>query len=65
MTEYTGILNRELVMYVIQVITIYNIMCGGWHVKKIGDRTYELTKDMANAEGFKLREFIDSVINVE
>ena len=33
-----------LLLYLIQIISIYNAILMGWNVKKLGKNTYELTK---------------------
>jgi len=53
--------NQLLIIVIFQIATLYNIYCLGWTIKKIDDRTYELTKKMTNANNFQLDIFLDKI----
>ena len=54
--------NKKLLLYILQVITIYNAIILGWSVKKIGCRKYELSKKLINInEQFDLITFIEQI----
>ena len=42
--------NRELVISILKVATIYNATSMGWVVTKINNKTYELTKKIKESE---------------
>lgn len=49
-------------LYLVQVISLYNVMAMGWNIKKIGVNTYELTTTDKNIGNIKLRDFLCSII---
>lgn len=54
------------ILYVMQIISIYNAIIQGWKVKKIGDNRYELYKKMTTNEcnQFNLDVFVNNLINI-
>ena len=50
----------NVIMYILQIITIYNAIKDGWTVKKIGLKTFELTK-IIDSSDVCLETFIDKI----
>ena len=58
--------NRELILCILQITTLYNAMQYGWNVKKIGNRRYELSKKLSEINDFNdfnLDVFVNSITN--
>lgn len=53
-----------ITFYVLQIITIYNVVKLGWDVKKIGENTFELSKKNNNIH-FDLENFIDEITTIK
>ena len=54
---------RYIILYILQVTTLYNAMALGWKVKKIGDNTYELTKKIEDYKEETLESFLKEISN--
>lgn len=56
-----------VVLYILQIITLYNVVTLGWKVKKIGTNTFELYKKMTSIEKaqFDLDNFLNKIIRIE
>lgn len=39
-------LTRDVILSILQIITLYNARVLGWSIEKIGENTYELTKNV-------------------
>jgi len=52
-----------LLLYLIQIISIYNAILMGWNVKKLGKNTYELTKKMDVSDN-NLTNFIEAITQI-
>lgn len=52
-----------LLLYLIQIISIYNAILLGWNVKKLGKNTYELTKKIDVLDN-NLTKFVDAITNL-
>lgn len=59
-TEYCNVL-----LYILQIISIYNAMIMGWDVKKIGFNKYELTKKNIRDQNIKLDNFINQIVSFD
>ncbi|AYV82000.1 MAG: hypothetical protein Homavirus2_4 [Homavirus sp.] len=55
--------NRELILCILQITTLYNAMQYGWNVKKIGNRQYELSKKLSEIADFNLEVFVNHITN--
>lgn len=53
--------NQNILVYLIQIVSIYNAIQMGWNVKKISGNTYELTKKNINSSNDNLSNFIDVI----
>lgn len=53
-----------LMLYVLQIVSLYNAIILGWRVKKIGMNTYELSKNIDDNFDFNFQEFIDHIVSV-
>lgn len=56
-------LNRAIILYILQMTTLYNAMVLGWKVKKIGNNRYELSKKIDEINEFDLKNFVNCVGN--
>ena len=56
--------SMAIYIYIIQIVTIYNAMMLGWQVKKIGQRKYELSKDIAELQDFDFEYFVDKITTI-
>lgn len=52
-----------LLLYLIQIISIYNAILMGWNVKKLGKNTYELTKKI-DVSNNNLTNFIEAITHL-
>jgi len=52
-----------LLLYLIQIISIYNAILMGWNVKKLGKNTYELTKKIDVSDN-NLTKFIEAITQI-
>lgn len=53
--------NQNVVLlYLIQIISIYNAILMGWNVKKLGKNTYELTKKI-DIQSNNLTTFVNTI----
>ena len=57
-------MNKDILIYIIQIVSIYNAILLGWKVRKIGNNKYELTKSNQNMESFCLEKFIKNITTV-
>jgi len=46
---------------IFQIATLYNAYSLGWTIKKIDDRTYELTKKINDLNNFELDMFLNRI----
>jgi|AntRauTorckE6833_2_1112554.scaffolds.fasta_scaffold18307_2 hypothetical protein len=53
--------NKSIVIYIIQIVAIYHAINQGWKIKKIGNRTYELSKNISDTCNFNLKNFINQI----
>lgn len=51
---------KRLIIYILQIMTLYNAMILGWNVQKVGDCKYILTKKIT--EDFDLYDFITTIV---
>lgn len=56
-TEY-----HNIILYLIQIVSIYNAIIIGWNVRKIGINKYELSTKNNNIADFGLREIIETIV---
>lgn len=52
-----------LLLYLIQIISIYNAILMGWNVKKLSKNTYELTKKIDVSDD-NLMKIIDAITHL-
>jgi hypothetical protein len=60
--------NRDLILCILQMTTLYNVMQKGWKVTKINNNTFELTKKISQIKNFDINSFdlelfIDDITN--
>jgi len=51
-----------ILLYLVQVISLYNAMSMGWEIKKIGVNKYELTTKNKEIGNIRLRDFLCSIL---
>lgn len=54
---------RFLIIYIMQIISVYNAILLGWKVKKIGNNKYELSIKNVEAENINLLDFINKLVS--
>ncbi len=54
--------DKSLLIYILQIVAIYNAIMDGWKVKKIGIRKYELSKKINNSEDIELNYFLKKLV---
>ena len=57
-------LNKDLILYILKISTIYNAVYLGWNVKQIDYKTFELTKKISNINTFDLDTFINQIVSM-
>ena len=55
--------NQEIILWILQVVTIYNAMILGWNIRKISDKRYELTKNINELTDFELKSFVKKIVS--
>ena len=55
--------NRNLVLYIVQILAISNAILLGWQVTKLGERRYELSKGVSSVNGHDLTSFVNLLVN--
>lgn len=53
----------NVLLYILQIVSIYNAIVMGWTVKKINSNTYELTKKNIRDQDIDLNTFINQIIS--
>ena len=53
-----------ILLYIIQIVSLYNAIVLGWKVRKIGNNKYELTKSNRDMESFCLETFIKNITTI-
>ena len=57
--------DKSLIIYILQVVTLYNAMIQGWNIKKIGKRKYKLSKRIEHLSNFNFESFIYSIVKLK
>ena len=57
--------NRDLILCILQISTLYNVMNRGWNIKRIDSRTYEISKKICELDNFDFNIFIKEVTNIK
>ena len=57
--------NRDLILCILQISTLYNVMNRGWDIRQIGTRKYELSKKICELDNFDFKNFIREVTNIK
>jgi hypothetical protein len=55
------LIGEQLVLYLMQIMTLCNAIKDGWKIKKIGSRKYEMTKKI-NDDDFHLKDLLIKLI---
>ena len=58
-------INKDILIYILQIVTLYNAISLGWRIKKINCKTYELTKQINNIETFNFNDFCESIVSYD
>jgi len=59
---------KQLLIYIIQIVTLYNASVRGWKIKKIGMRKYMLSKHINKfnkLNNFQLDKFIYEIVDLK
>lgn len=62
MNIVTDLYSRKIILYIIQIATLYNAKLLGWNIRKIGERKYELSKELENPKTFHLDKFLSQIV---
>jgi hypothetical protein len=57
-------LEHNIILYILQIVSIYNALTMGWKVKKIGINKYEFSRKNIIVNDFNLNEFINNIISI-
>ena len=57
--------NRRLILYILQIATIYNAITLGWRVRKIGSRKFELSKKISELGDFDFADFVHKIVSTQ
>ena len=58
--------HRAVVIYYLQVISVYNALAKGWNVSKIGHNKYRFTKPLTWANSQKsTQRFVDELFQLK
>lgn len=56
---------KDIILLIVQIVTLYHASTLGWKVKKIGNRKYELSKSISEIENFDLTKFMNNIVRVK
>jgi len=62
---HNSLYNKKIVIYLLQIVLIYNALSSGWSVKKINNKKYELTKDTKLEKEFCLSSFLNNMLVIK
>jgi hypothetical protein len=54
---------KIVLLYIIQIVSIYNAILLGWSVKKIGLKTYKLSKKINDQNSFDIKNIVNEIIS--
>lgn len=60
-------MNKNYIIYVIQSILIYNAMCAGWKVNILGNKKFEMIKDIDSSnlqQNINVRDIINQLLQI-
>ena len=55
--------NRNLLLYILKLVTLFNAVTLGWSVRKIDSKTYELSKARNNVNNFDLNSLLNKIVS--
>ena len=55
--------NKKIIICILQIITIFNALQAGWEVKRINEKTLELSKETHLLNEFNFSVFLDNIIS--
>ena len=58
-------LSQSILIYILQLVTLYKAMMQGWQVKKIKKNTYEITKTLDDVDQFNFHHFMTSIVSYD
>ena len=58
-------MNKTIILFILQIITLYHATMLGWKVKRIGKRKYELSKNISEITNFDLNNFLSKIVTLE
>ena len=61
--SHMDVTERGAIICMLQMIILYNATIMGWKIKKIGNKSYELSKYLGeNAEVFDVSQFLRNIV---
>lgn len=57
-----GYFERDKIICILQIVTLYNAVILGWSVRRINNNTYELTRQL-NGAGVNIKEFMEKIVS--
>jgi hypothetical protein len=55
-------MHKSVIIYILQIATIYNAISDGWHIRRINNKSFEFSKKISNCNEFDLNCFIDKLL---
>ena len=52
---------KDIIIHILQIVTLYNAVTLGWTIKKINNNTFELTKSIDNIN-YDLKDLIEQIL---
>ena len=52
---------KDIIIHILQIVTLYNAVMLGWTIKKINNNTFELTKSIDNIN-YDLKDLIEQIL---
>ena len=57
-------IDKALILFILQIVTLFNVSRLGWSVKRINKTTYKISKYMDNPKDFDVDDFLNKLIAV-
>lgn len=57
-------IDRSIMMYILEIISLYNASVKGWSIKKIGIHKYKLSKNISD-DNVHLEKFLNEIVKLE
>jgi hypothetical protein len=57
----TNYFKKDIIIHILQIVTLHNAVMLGWTIKKINNNTFELTKSIDNIN-YDLKDLIEQIL---